>query len=59
MVDNVVAFRHGYYAGNNPETVSLIFNTAVECVKDLVERDQTRYHEDRFTQLRRDLKGLS
>ncbi|MBL4589615.1 MAG: hypothetical protein JKY11_06015 [Alphaproteobacteria bacterium] len=58
-VDSAVAFRHGYSANDNPKTVQLIFNTAVECIHDLVERNQTRYDTDRFKTLKMDLENLA
>lgn len=57
-VSSAVAFRHGYYEVMNPDCVRLIFNTATECVKDVIERDRSSYQKDRFTGLVDGLKKI-
>lgn len=57
-LDSAVAFRYGYTSSGNAETATLIFNTAVECVKDIMERDQKKYQEDRFKNLKDDMIAL-
>ena len=57
-LDSAVAFRYGYTSSGNAETATLIFNTAVECVKDIIERDQKKYQEDRFKNLKDDMISL-
>lgn len=54
-VSSAVAFRHGYNVNESPDVASMIFSSAVECVRDVVERGHNRYVAKRFTDLRRDL----
>jgi len=56
-VSSAVAFRYGYTSNGSSGTATLIFNTVVECVKDVVERDGV-FQEDRFANLKNDMIAL-
>lgn len=49
------AFKNNFTAEANPEAVRIIFETATQCTKDLIERSQTRFDETRFKSLKKDL----